>query len=63
MEHQRIYTDLRAAKLSFADFMEFVSQIYNLGVEKGSVTVAGDDSPACFAAAPLGEQYEYCARQ
>lgn len=63
MEYQRIYTDLRTAKLSFADFMEFVSQIYDLGVEKGSVTVAADDSAACFAAAPLGEQYEYRARQ
>lgn len=63
MEYQRIYTDLRSAKLSFADFMDFVGQIYNLGVEKGAVTVAADDTAACFAAAPLGEQYEYRARQ
>lgn len=63
MEYQRIYTDLRTAKLSFTDFMDFVSQIYNLGVEKGSVTVASEDTPACFAAAPLGEQFEYRARQ
>lgn len=63
MEYQRIYTDLRTAKLSFTDFMDFVSQIYNLGIEKGSVTVASEDTPPCFAAAPLGEQYEYRARQ
>lgn len=63
MEYQRIYTDLRTAKLSFADFMEFIGRIYDLGVEKGAVTVAADHTPACFAAAPLGEQHEYRARQ
>lgn len=63
MEYQRIYADLRSAKLSFADFMEFISRIYNLGIEKGAVTVVGDNTPACFGAAPLGEQHEYRARQ
>lgn len=63
MEYQRVYTDLRSAQMSFTEFMEFISQIYNLGVEKGAVTVTSDDTPACFAAAPLGEQYDYRARQ
>lgn len=63
MEYQRIYTDLRTAKMSFADFMAFIRRIYDLGVEKGSVSVAGERTPTCFAAAPLGEQYEYRARQ
>ena len=59
MKYQRIYTDLRTAKLSFADFMDFLSHIYKLGVEKGSATVASDSPPARFAAAPPSEQYEY----
>lgn len=63
MDYQRIYTDLRTAKTSFADFMDFVRRIYDLGIEKGSVTVAKDSNAACFAAAPLGEQFEYRARQ
>lgn len=63
MEYQRIYTEIRSANMSFADFMQFVSQIYNLGHEKGAVTVARDEAAACFAAAPLGEQHEYRARQ
>lgn len=63
MEYQRIYTDLRTAKLSFADFMDLVRQIYNQGVEKGVLTVESDATSGCFIAAPLGEQFEYRARQ
>lgn len=63
MEYQRIYTELRTAKLSFADFMDFVSHIYNLGVEKGSLSVASESSAARIAAAPPSEQYEYRPHQ
>lgn len=63
MEYQHIYTELRTAKMSFTEFMNFVSQVYELGLEKGAVTVASDDTYSCFAAAPLGEQFEYRACQ
>jgi len=62
MEYQRIYTDLRTAKMSFAEFMDFLSEIHALGAEKGAATVVSNEQ-AYFAAAPLGEQFEYRACQ
>ena len=35
MEYQRIYTDLRLGKMSFADFMNVLGNAYSLGVETG----------------------------
>ncbi len=63
MEYQRTYTDLRTAQMSFAEFMAFLGKIYNLGVEKGASTVTTEDTPPFFAAAPLGEQFEYRCNQ
>lgn len=63
MEYQRIYTELRTAKMSFAMFMDFLAKIHALGVEKGAATAKGGEQPSFFAAAPLEEQLEYRARQ
>lgn len=63
MEYQRVYTNLRTAKMSFSEFMAFLGTIYDLGVEKGATKVSTDESPAYFAAVPLGEQFEYRTKQ
>lgn len=63
MEYQRIYTDLRTAKMSFAEFMNVLTTVYNLGLEKGTTSVSAEQCPPYFAAAPLGEQFEYRANQ
>jgi len=63
MEYQRIYTELRTARLSFAQFMDFLGEIHALGLEKGRTTLAGSEQPAYFAAAPLEEALEYRANQ
>lgn len=63
MNYQRVYTDLRTANMSFAQFMDFLAKIHALGVEKGAATLITKEQPAYFAAAPLGEQFEYRANQ
>lgn len=59
MEYQRIYTDLRTAKISFAQFMDLLNEIHALGVEKGFAIVASGEQPSYFAPAPLEEVLEY----
>lgn len=63
MNYQEIYTDLRTAKMSFTEFMDFLSTVYALGIEKSSVKTAAAEGPDYFAAAPLGEQFDYRAFQ
>lgn len=63
MNYQAIYTDLRTAKMSFTQFMDILAEIHDLGIEKGATSVAGSEQPAYFAAAALGEQFEYRANQ
>ena len=63
MNYQAIYTDLRTAKMSFTQFMDVLAEVRGLGLEKGTATVAGSEQPAHFAAAPLGEQFDYRANQ
>ena len=63
MKYQQIYTDLRTAKMSFTEFMDFLSTVYELGAEKASVRIALVEGHDYFAAAPLGEQFEYRACQ
>lgn len=63
MDYQQIYTDLRTAKMSFTEFMDFLATVYELGIEKASVTIAPVEIHDYFAAAPLGEQFEYRACQ
>lgn len=63
MNYQAIYTNLRTAKMSFSQFMNFLAEVHALGVEKGAVTVVGSEQADCFAAAPLGEQFDYRANQ
>lgn len=59
MNYQAIYTDLRTAKMSFTQFMDILAEIHALGIEKGAATAAGSEQPGHFAAAALGEQFEY----
>lgn len=61
MEYQRIYTDLRTAQMSFAEFMDFLGKIHNLGVEKGATTITTEDTPSFFAAAPLASNLNIAA--
>lgn len=63
MKYQHIYTELRTAKISFAQFMDFLSEIHALGVEKGSTVVVTSEQPFYFAAAPLEELLEYRVSQ
>ncbi|MDE2439416.1 MAG: hypothetical protein KGP14_00220 [Betaproteobacteria bacterium] len=63
MKYQHIYTDLRTAKMSFAQFMDFLGEIHSLGVEKGSAMAVSGEQPSYFTAAPLEEVLEYRAHQ
>lgn len=49
--------------MSFTQFMDILAEVHGLGLEKGATTVAGSEQPAHFAAAPLGEQFDYRANQ